>query len=86
MEKKDQVDHILFKIKEQADELLDNHVAEDLSAEELVVLCIEIITSSPVSTIEYSSPIGTVDTKRVTIMLGDDFEFPLFGEEYYEED
>lgn len=86
MDKKSRVTQILFQIKEQTDELLDNETTEDMTAEEIVVLSTEIVTSSRVATIDYTSPVGQVDRTKVTFMLDDEFQFPLFGEEYYEED
>ena len=86
MDKKERVSRILAGIKEQAEELLDNEMTEEMTAEEIVVLATEVTTGSPVTTIEYEQPIGIVDRSRVTFMLDDEFEFPLFAEEYYEDD
>lgn len=84
MEKKDAVSTLLLKIREQADELLDNDNV-DLTAEEIVVLSVELVTSSPVTTIEYTMPVGRVDRNNMTFVLEDDFEIPIYGDESYEE-
>lgn len=86
MDKKDKVNQILSNIKDQAEELTDDLNTDSMSAEEIVVLATEITLSMPVSSIEYTQPIGIVDRSRVTFMLDEEFEFPLFGEEYYGED
>lgn len=85
MDKKDKVNQILSNIKDQAEELTDDLNTDSMSAEEIVVLATEITLSMPVSSIEYTQPIGIVDRSRVTFMLDEEFEFPLFGEEYYGE-
>lgn len=88
MDKQDEVDRLLAHIKEQADEILEDPESEPLSAEEIVVIAAELTLGTPIITIEYSSPIGQVDRSRVTVMINEEFDlqFPLFGEEYYEED
>lgn len=85
MEKKSKVAQILTSIKDQTEELLDNESTEEMSAEEIVVLATELVVNSPVTTIEYSSIVGTVDRSKVSFMLDDEFEFPLFTEEEYDE-
>lgn len=82
---RDKVAQILLQIKDQTDELLDSEATEVMSAEEIVVLATELVTSSPVTTIDYGTPIATVDTTQVTFMLDDEFEFPLYGEAYEED-
>jgi hypothetical protein len=86
MDKKDKVNQILSNIKDQAEELTDDLNTDSMSAEEIVVLATEITLSMPVSSIEYTQPIGIVDRSRVTFMLDEEFEFPLFGDTYYEEE
>lgn len=86
METRDKVAQILLRIKDQTDELLDNEMLSEMTAEEIVVLATELVTSTPVTTIEYGTPIATVDRSQVSLMLDEEFEFPLYGEKYYEED
>jgi hypothetical protein len=86
MDKSERVLKILTQIKEQAEELLDSGHVESMTAEEIVTLATEMTTFIPVTTMEYTQPIGIVDRNRATFLLDDEFEFPLFGDEYYEED
>lgn len=85
MNKKDKVGQILFQIKQQSEELLDNESTEEMSAEELVVLATELVTSNPVTTITYSSPVGTVDRDKVSFMIDETYDLPLFEGIDYEE-
>jgi len=85
MDKKDEVIQILSSISDLLDDIVDDPETAGMSAEELVILATEMVINSPVTTIEYSSPVGTVDRERVTFVLDDEFEFPLFGDVYYEE-
>lgn len=86
MDRKDKVLKILSQIKDQAEELLDNENVEEMTAEEIVVLATEMATFMPVTVLEYSQPVGVVDRERVSFMLDDEYEFPLFGDVYYEDD
>jgi len=81
MDKRDKVAQVLLQLKDQADELLDSDATSEMTAEEIVVLATELVTSSPVTTIEYGQPIASVDRSQVTFMLDEEFEFPLYGED-----
>jgi hypothetical protein len=86
MDKEDKVNQILSKIKETTEELLEDINTAELTAEETVIVATEMTLNYPITTIEYTQPIGIVDRTKVTFMLDDEFEFPLFGDEYYEEE
>lgn len=86
MDKKDKVNQILSMIKDQAEELLEDDNIAELTAEETVIIATEMTLNHPITTIEYTQPIGIVDRSRVTFMLDEEFEFPLFGDTYYEEE
>lgn len=73
---------LLAKIHAQIDELLANESTEDMSAEEILVLATELTTSSIITTIEYTSPVATIDRTQVSFDLGDDYAVPLFGDEH----
>ena len=86
MGKKDRVSQILAGIREQAEELLENESTEEMTAEEIIVLATEMTTYTPVTMIEYEQPIGRVDRERVSFMIDEEFELPLFSDEEYYED
>lgn len=65
MDTKEEIDLILLKVSEQAHEIADQIEPDLMSAEEIVVAAVEIVTSTPVTTIEYSSPIATIDKDTV---------------------
>lgn len=84
MDTKTEIDLILSKLSEEAHEMVDT-LDDLLTAEEIVIAAMEIVTNTPVTTIEYSSPLGTVDKTRVSFMIDEEFECPLY-EEYLNED
>lgn len=87
MSKKDKVTQIIGEISEQAEELVDDDNTELMSAEEIVILSTELVTGGQVTSITYSSPLAEVDRSRMSFMLDDEYEFPIYGaEEIYEED
>ena len=92
MDKKDKINLIISKIKETADELADDENTAELTAEETVIIATEMNLNHPITTIEYTQPIGIVDRGRVTFYIDPEiedyegFEFPLFGDTYYEEE
>jgi hypothetical protein len=65
MDTKEEIDLILSKVSEQAHEIADQIEPDLMSAEEIVVAAVEIVTNTPVTTIEYSSPIATIDKESV---------------------
>lgn len=79
MNKRAKISILLAKINEQIDELLDNESTEDMSAEEILVLAAELVTSNIITTISYSQPVAIVDRTRVSFDLGDDYEIPIYG-------
>lgn len=81
MNKRDKIDQILALVKEQTEEFLEVEEITgmtELTAEELVIAAIEIITNQPVTTIQYGSPIAQVDRTQVSFMLGDEIEIPIY--------
>lgn len=80
MNKRTKIKILLVKINEQIDELLANESTEDMSAEEILVLAVELTTSNIVTTVSYTSPVATVDRTRVSFDLGDDYEIPIYGD------
>lgn len=85
MQKKDRVINLLSQIKDQAEELCDNENTDAMTAEEIVILATEMTTFMPVTRIEYTQPIGIVDRSKVTFMLDEEYDVPLYVEEYYED-
>jgi len=83
MERHEEVLRLLKEIQSQAEELLSNENLYDLSASEIIVLAAELLTGLPVTTIEYSQPIGIVDRERTLFILDEDTAYPLFGDVYY---
>lgn len=86
MNKQDEIDLIIEQIREQAKELSDDMNTESMSAIEIVVLATELSMNMPVTSIQYTQPIGIVDTSKVSFMLDEEFEFPLYEEAYEEQD
>lgn len=84
MERDDRINQLLMEIKHQIEEIKTSEVSEYLTEEEIIVLATEIVTSSIVETVQYASPIGMVDRTRVSFMLDDQYEFPIYweGESY----
>jgi hypothetical protein len=85
MNKKDKVFQILTTIKDRTDELLEDENTSELTAEETVIIATEMTLNYPITTIEYTQPIGIVDRSRVSFMLDEEFDVPLFEGEDYEE-
>jgi hypothetical protein len=87
MNKKTKIQSLINAIREQAEELADDSNTDSMSAEEIVVTATEMILNTPVTSIEYSQPIGIVDRQKVSFMLDEDIAFELFPEEeeYWEE-
>jgi hypothetical protein len=81
MEKNDRISQLLLQIKQQIDELLEGGSADFLTEEEIVILATEIVTSTPFNAIEYSSPMATVDRTKVSFMLDETYEMPIYGED-----
>jgi hypothetical protein len=81
MNKRTTIKILLAKINEQIDELLDNESTEDMSAEEILVLATELVTSNIVTTISYNSPVGSVNKADVSWDLGDDYVIRLQGDD-----
>jgi hypothetical protein len=84
MNKRDKIDQILALVKEQTDEFIDIEDMTgmtELTAEELVVAAIEIVTSHAVTTIEYTSPVATVDRSNMSFMLDEQIEIPIYKSE-----
>lgn len=89
MNKRDKIDQILALVKEQTDEFLEVEELTgmtELTAEELVIAAIEIITSQLVTTIEYSSPVAQVDRSTMSFMLDGEIEIPIYTPEEEVED
>lgn len=84
MNKRDKIDHILSLVKEQTEEFLE---VEDLTGmveltpEELVVAAIEIVTNQSVTTVQYGSPLASVDKTQMSFMISDDIEIPIYTQE-----
>ena len=89
MNKRDKIDHILALVKEQTEEFLElEDIAgiSDLSASELVVAAVEIVTTNIVTTVHYISPVGQVDRSNVSFMIDDELEVPIYSTEYEDSD
>lgn len=89
MNKRDKIDQILALVKEQTEEFLEVEELTgmtELTAEELVIAAIEIITSQLVTTIEYSSPVAQVDRSTMSFMLDGEIEIPIYTPEEEVED
>lgn len=80
MEKLEQILQILDEVKEQSEELSNDPSTDSMSAEEIVILATELVLSQPIETIEYSPLIGEVDVSRVSFMIDEEYELPLFQE------
>lgn len=81
MDKKTEVISLINAIKEQAEELVDDYNTDGMTAEEIVVAATEMMLNIPVTTMEYAQPIGMVDRQRVSFMLDETYDFPLFPDE-----
>lgn len=89
MNKRDKIDYILALVKEQTEEFLeleDLAGISDLSASELVVAAVEIVTTNIVTTVHYISPVGQVDRSNVSFMIDDELEVPIYSTEYEDSD
>jgi len=89
MNKRDKIDHILALVKEQTEEFLeleDMAGISDLSASELVVAAVEIVTTNIVTTVHYISPVGQVDRSNVSFMIDDELEVPIYSTQDEESD
>jgi hypothetical protein len=89
MNKRDKIDYILALVKEQIDEFLeleDLAGISDLSASELVVAAVEIVTTNIVTTVHYISPVGQVDRSNVSFMIDDELEVPIYSTQDEESD
>jgi len=86
MNKKDKIDIIISKIREQVEDLLDNEGTEEMTAQEILVLATEIVTSNVVTSVNYTAPMGKVYRQGVSFMLDDEFDIPLYSEEEDGED
>jgi hypothetical protein len=89
MNKRDKIDHILALVKEQTEEFLeleDLAGISDLSASELVVAAVEIVTTNIVTTVHYISPVGQVDRSNVSFMIDDELEVPIYSTEHEDSD
>lgn len=84
MDKKDKINLILSKIKETAEELADDGNIAELTAEETVIIATEMTVNHPITTIEYTQPIGIIDRERVSFMLDEEYDIPLYGDPYEE--
>lgn len=86
MDKKEEIESLISKIKKQAWELIETIDLENMSAEQVVVLSTEIVTALPVSQMHYTQPIGIVDRRRVSFVVDEELEYdiPLSGEIYDE--
>ena len=84
MNKRDKIDQILALVKEQTEEFLEVEEITgmtELTAEELVIAAIEIVTSQSVTTIQYSSPVAQVDRSTMSFMLDNEIEIPIYSPE-----
>jgi len=89
MNKRDKIDYILALVKEQIEEFLeleDLAGISDLSASELVVAAVEIVTTNIVTTVHYISPVGQVDRSNVSFMIDDELEVPIYSTQDEESD
>jgi hypothetical protein len=89
MNKRDKIDRILALVKEQTEEFLeleDMAGISDLSASELVVAAVEIVTTNIVTTVHYISPVGQVDRSNVSFMIDDELEVPIYSTQDEEPD
>jgi hypothetical protein len=85
---RDRIDYLLSLVKEQIDEFLETELitSMNLTEEELVVAAMEVVLRQSVMTVEYSSPVGTVDRDNVSFMLDDYVEVTLTSTEEVEDD
>jgi hypothetical protein len=50
-----------------------------LSAEEIVVAAVEVVTRQEVTQVTYGMPVARVDTENVAFSIGDDMEIDIIG-------
>ena len=84
MDKRDKIDHILSLVKEQTEEFLEVEEITgmiELTPEELVVAAIEIVTNQSVTTVQYGSPLASVDKTQMSFMISEDIEIPIYTQE-----
>jgi hypothetical protein len=89
MNKRDKIEYILALVREQIEEFLElEDIAgiSDLSASELVVAAVEIVTTNIVTTVHYISPVGQVDRSNVSFMIDDELEVPIYSTQDEESD
>lgn len=87
MNKRDKIDQILALVKEQTDEFLEVEEITgmtELTPEELIVAAVEIVTGQSVTTIDYTSPLATVDRSNMSFMLDDEIQIPIYSTEQEE--
>lgn len=80
MSRDEKIAQLLLQIKQEIEEVTGSPASEFLTEEEIIILATELVTSTPMTRIEYSSPIGIVDRTRVSFMLDEINELPIYWE------
>ena len=78
MNKLEQVEMLLDQVREKVLELLDyeDENIDQINSTELVILALNLLTYGTIQQ-EYNSPLGIVDTTKVSFMLDEEFEVPI---------
>lgn len=88
MTRRDKIYYLLSLVQEKAEELLaDKEFSkDDFTAEELLSVCTGLVLNQVVPSIQYSTPLATVDRNNVTFVIDKNVQIDIspYQEEDYE--